>query len=383
MIFDQISLLAAIGFASTALCVTLFVAWLGARQDRFLLSWSIGMALIVGGVVFFGAIGETYLPTVQFTSFALVIVGFSFVYVGAMQFRTGETNWTSFGWTIAIAVTPTAAAFALGYSGTGTMLANCGIALVIGRIAHQYWIGRSEAPIPMVANTLLYGATSLSFLLCGVVLLQEGQFVLSQRPENWAEDVNAIVIIIGISSIGALSLAMNQSRIARRHRVDAITDQLTGLLNRRALFECVDDTPVQPGTALIVLDLDHFKEINDQFGHDAGDFVLRRFAKVVQESIRATDMAARLGGEEFCIVLPNITPSHASGIAERIRAKFEMETIETAIGVVRATVSGGLVMCAGKPENFASLLSQSDAALYRAKRNGRNQVHSVGLKQVA
>jgi hypothetical protein len=89
----------------------------------------------------------------------------------------------------------------------------------------------------MAANATLYLIASASFVACGYALAEQGQFILTARPSNWAEDVNSIVVIAGLTGIGTLSLTLNQARIANRHKSEAMTDALTRLLNRRALFD--------------------------------------------------------------------------------------------------------------------------------------------------
>lgn len=383
MLFDQISLLAAIGLSCGALTLTLLLTWLGSRSETFLVVWAAGLAIIVAGVVLFGRLGETHSPALQFLSFVLFVAGFALVYAGARYFRLGAANWISIAigtvaWWIATAV-----AFLAGFPGIGTAIANLAIALWLALTTWQYWMIRHEAPVPLIANSILFAATSVSFLLCAAVLLYNGDFALQGRPENWAEDINAFVVIIALTGIGAISLALGQTRAARRHRREARTDSLSGLLNRRFLFEKYGGTPVTPGTAVIIFDLDHFKSINDRHGHAAGDLVLRRFATIVRDTIGEADTAARLGGEEFCIVLPGTTPSEATRLAETIRAKLDAEPIVYDETPIRATVSAGVTMCLGKAEPLDLLLTRADDALYRAKREGRNRVARIGMRLVA
>ncbi|TGV30931.1 GGDEF domain-containing protein, partial [bacterium M00.F.Ca.ET.168.01.1.1] len=112
-------------------------------------------------------------------------------------------------------------------------------------------------------------------------------------------------------------------RLARHHQREAQTDALTGLLNRRALFDLHGRTPVGAFTAVLVFDLDGFKAINDQFGHAAGDEVLKAFAEVLSSSLRPNDSVARMGGEEFAMVLKRSLPETAEATAESVRTTFE------------------------------------------------------------
>jgi diguanylate cyclase (GGDEF)-like protein len=214
------------------------------------------------------------------------------------------------------------------------------------------------------------------------VLIAEGKLVVGTTPTNWAEDVNLITSIIGMTIAGALSLSLSQSRLAARHRREAETDALTGLLNRRALFERHGAGEMAEQTAVIVFDLDEFKTINDRHGHGIGDLVLRRFAAAIGDNLRPFDTAARMGGEEFALVLPRCTPELALLVAERIRALFETDQMETEEGPLRATVSAGLAF-SEIAVPFESALRRADAALYRAKRDGRNRVVAFNMRLVA
>jgi diguanylate cyclase (GGDEF)-like protein len=211
------------------------------------------------------------------------------------------------------------------------------------------------------------------------MLVLKGTLVLDRAPVNWAEDANVIVSIAGLSGVGALSLALNQTRLARHHRLTSLTDGLTGLLNRRALFDTFGKGEVRPDTALILFDLDRFKKINDCHGHAAGDEVLRRFAAVMTAELRSTDFAARLGGEEFVAVLPHSTAECATAVAERIRKRFAAESVTWKKTILHCTVSAGMVIAASDGNALDGLLNIADGALYDAKRSGRNQLGSNNL----
>lgn len=383
MFFDQITLLTAIGLSSAALSLTLLLTWLGSRSETFLVSWAVGMAFVVAGVVLFVSLGNDFSSSRLFAAFALLVVGFGFVYAGARQFRFGQSNWVTIASIVAIWLAAMAASFLLGYSGVGAALANLLIALLLILSGRQYWIARVEAPLPLIVNTALYAVTAASFALCGLVLLRHGEFVLHGRPENWAEDVNAFVVVIAVTGIGAMSLALSQTRSARRHQQEARTDPLTGLLNRRYLFEQFGGLPVNPATAVVVFDLDHFKSINDRYGHAAGDHVLRTFAALVKDVVGDSDAAFRLGGEEFCIILLGTTSADAIHTADTIRSRLESEAIQFENNSIHVTVSAGMTMCLGEPEALDTLISRADNALYRAKRKGRNRLESIGTRLVA
>lgn len=158
-------------------------------------------------------------------------------------------------------------------------------------------------------------------------------------------------------------------------------DQLTGLFNRRGMQERFDRElarQVRQGGALglLLLDLDHFKQVNDRYGHQAGDVALCAAAAVIQESIRSYDHASRWGGEEFLVLLPECEEAALQGVAERIRAEIEKLEIPWGEGIFRCTASIGTYY-APVPEDQDGMLRKADKALYRAKDDGRNCVRHM------
>jgi diguanylate cyclase (GGDEF)-like protein len=155
---------------------------------------------------------------------------------------------------------------------------------------------------------------------------------------------------------------------------------LTGLMNRRAFMTQVERNARRRGhgpesTALLVLDLDQFKSINDRFGHETGDKVLVSFAGIAEANVRPTDLLFRMGGEEFCSILPDTDLKGALAVAERIRRAVASSAVETARGErVLATVSIGIAVAEFAGFDTEVLLAAADAALYEAKSRGRNRV---------
>lgn len=178
----------------------------------------------------------------------------------------------------------------------------------------------------------------------------------------------------------ALSRSLQAEILARRALEEelkelAITDPGTELLNRRGLFHALEQA-LGPGTSLslLIIDLDHFKKVNDTYGHACGDRVLREFARVCREIVRDGDAVGRLGGEEFAIVLPRTGLYEARQIAERIRETLERRVTSLPKGgTIRVTVSIGLALHR-EGEALDALMSRADGAMYEAKCLGRNRV---------
>jgi diguanylate cyclase (GGDEF)-like protein len=194
-------------------------------------------------------------------------------------------------------------------------------------------------------------------------------------------------LLLTISSAFIL-LAMAKERIELRHRTAAMVDPLTGISNRRAFLHdasllakrhIANPRPV----TVLQIDLDHFKSVNDRFGHAVGDRVLALFADAVRKSVRGSDLVGRLGGEEFAAILTETTREKAVEVAERIRQNFAYVADEVAGLSVRATVSIGLVHCLERTLEIPDLLAQADHALYYAKERGRNRVEVASLAMMA
>ncbi|NOH81649.1 GGDEF domain-containing protein [Vibrio sp. RE86] len=157
----------------------------------------------------------------------------------------------------------------------------------------------------------------------------------------------------------------------------AETDELTGVLNRRAFLQGLErefDKPKQPLLACLMVDIDHFKEINDQVGHLSGDEVITQVAHICQGSVRSCDYIGRLGGEEFGVVLTHTTAIQAYDIAERIRQSIESTPCRVDNHIIYPTVSIGIAELTNLTSSVRELLVQADKAMYYSKQTGRNQV---------
>ncbi|HKA26070.1 MAG TPA: GGDEF domain-containing protein, partial [Gaiellaceae bacterium] len=174
----------------------------------------------------------------------------------------------------------------------------------------------------------------------------------------------------------------------RRVASQAVTDGLTGLANRRSFddelaLEWRRAERVGDSLALLLLDLDDFKSVNDEFGHQAGDVVLRRVAAILDSGARQVDLAARYGGEEFALLAPETDTLGAKKLAERLRADLEAATIELPTGgKLNVTASIGVAV-KGDLERAEQLVAAADEALYEAKRNGKNRVVTAGAQATA
>lgn len=165
----------------------------------------------------------------------------------------------------------------------------------------------------------------------------------------------------------------------KRLNVLANTDELTGLPNRRHFMDALEAEfgryeRFQTPFCVAILDIDHFKKVNDTYGHEAGDQVLQCLADVFRKGLRKYDLAGRLGGEEFGIILPNSDPVGAARACEHVREAIRSQEVETDQGVIRFTASFGIAEAAHDTSDIASILARADQRLYQAKETGRDRI---------
>ncbi len=200
--------------------------------------------------------------------------------------------------------------------------------------------------------------------------------VTSDDPQRLWQD-NEVMLLRTVAD--QVAVAVNHARLFQQMQHQALTDGLTGCFNRR-FFEIQLErdlhlaTRMRQPVSLILLDIDHFKRVNDTHGHDAGDAALRILAGALREEVRGVDTAARYGGEEFAIILPQAGPEGALVVAERLRSRIERTEVP---GVGCITASLGVATFPLDASSRELLVTSADRALYQAKRSGRNKVCST------
>jgi diguanylate cyclase (GGDEF)-like protein len=237
----------------------------------------------------------------------------------------------------------------------------------------------------------------------GVIIGSSGELVQAGRPGDGVEKIE-VPLIAGETNFGSLLLfadefededrmtaislasqavvALDNVRLHRMVERQALVDGLTGLANRRQCEDALASELARldrfgGSLALVVADLDWFKDVNDRYGHPAGDAVLREFAALLQDTLRNVDLAGRWGGEEFLLILPGTNLDGGAQVAERIRAALAGRTVLSPDGdPIPITASFG-VAATPPATSAAELFSAADAALYEAKRNGKNRVETA------
>ncbi|TQM16950.1 diguanylate cyclase (GGDEF)-like protein [Pseudoxanthomonas sp. 3HH-4] len=242
--------------------------------------------------------------------------------------------------------------------------------IVLVVMLRHLWALRS-APDHVPARLMIVGCMVLLWLYGGDLLA-----ALTGRYGPNPMWVNLDLSIWFLLNFCMLMLA--SFRAAEPLRRSALFDPLTGALNRRGLDNELQARggrhAAEHGLAVIALDLDHFKAVNDDHGHEAGDLVLQRFSDVVRSCIRGDDLFARLGGEEFMLVLRDTQAETAQALAERIRQQVMGLEFAPSGAAIRVTVSLGVSFAADRNAPYDTLMRLADEALYAAKHKGRNRI---------
>jgi diguanylate cyclase (GGDEF)-like protein len=256
-----------------------------------------------------------------------------------------------------------------------------------GLSAWELWRGRAEGLMsrwPIIVLLLVHAAVFLIRIpLAGSVPLAMSSHEIHV---DWWTFVVFETVFFSIS-IAYLFGGMTRERIVLWHQHASLIDSLTGVSNRRAFLERGEKLLRRSRferrpAALLLMDLDKFKTINDTRGHHAGDQVLIAFCGVAAAAIRPGDLFGRLGGEEFACLLPGSPLDGGLDVAERIRHNFEATSLEIDGDTLSATVSVGVAISVDQNQDLAALLMEADRALYRAKENGRNRVEHAGAQSV-
>ena len=243
-----------------------------------------------------------------------------------------------------------------------------------------------------LVGSLFWIASSL-YLLMAVLTLGRAIYASQVRLEVFDSfaiwPVNAYTFMLGAVSqffISSLFVLMLSYKLNQNLESIATIDGLTGVLNRRGLEDAALKMQdmckrINLSMAVLLIDIDHFKKVNDQYGHLSGDEVLRHIAKVIGEILRSSDVLGRYGGEEFCVFMPNTNESDAIGLAERIRKGIETSALKVKRGAakttpVKTTVSIGVADSVRAGYDFKGLIATADTAMYAAKNGGRNRVMS-------
>lgn len=360
--------------------VAMLYVWQVHRQEAAMPYWTAGFIALSLGVAL--VLQREQLPL--FLSVAvgnpLMLLGFTLMYAGTAVFVGRPVRWL---WLVAIVLINLGTQIYWGVLAPWMALrvfvfvlmcmGVCGLMIVeLTRAARTSPQGTTFRVLAAV-----YGIFLLTSLLHLGNLISNGAGPLFDNGPTEALWLATGQAVIFFSPFGFL--LMTSQRLQLRLDRLANEDDLTGVLNRRAFlaqaWAARIEGPLEAPASILALDIDHFKQLNDRYGHAAGDAALRHFAQTVLQQLRGGDLFARVGGEEFWILLPNTDLRGAAQLAERIRAAVEQSPARLGTHRLDFTVSIGISPARGN--EISSAASVADEALYRAKALGRNRVVTV------
>ncbi len=354
----------------------MFFGW---QEKSAALKWW-GSAYVLGAasVALWAVAGDRLGPMVSLGLNAVGFIASGMVWNAARVFHGRKPNWPglvlgAMAWVAVVAMLDPAA-------GTLRMTLGAGIVSIYAALtASELWGERRKSvrsSWPAFAVPIVHGFVLMLPILIGNYLHPHDPLFFTSI---WVTVFSVELVLYAVGTVFVIFMLVSE-RTVSAHKTAASMDPLTSLFNRRGFAEaCARVIEREAGAGrpvtVMIFDIDHFKSINDRFGHPAGDEVLKLFATIVISNLRLSDLSGRIGGEEFAALLP-CSLEEGVVVAERVREAFETSGIVVEDGPVDTTVSIGV---AGGPAGteLEVLLAAADTALYQAKRGGRNRVEAA------
>lgn len=387
MSFDPLTLWSVLLMVGLMLSAAMVLVWLLMPDEPALVYWAAFPALLAAGIA--GAMARGLIP--DFVSVGLanagILLGYGLIWTGLRVFdhrrpRLGLLPIAPVLW-ILLCQLP----LFRDHIGNRIILLSVLTAAMSLLCVVQLWRGwRAPSRVRGVAVALFLASTAIALMripFAGALVDGDRLLIFVSPRFVW---IGLLAILVLILTAFVLVLMLRE-RVEQTYRAAADRDALTGLLNRRAFIRVAGPLCRKGGpVALLLLDLDRFKQINDRFGHAAGDRVLMQFAQVLRLDAGGGDVVARIGGEEFVALLPGARPNSARQLAERIQNSFRDELEKGGSGAsMGCSVSIGLALGELAPLGsleegeavLSALMARADAALYDAKFKGRNRIETV------
>ncbi|XYK80279.1 MAG: GGDEF domain-containing protein [Labrenzia sp.] len=348
-----------------------------ARPNRHWRSWAAANALSVGALASFASLSALPPIATYLLPNILLLAGFGFHLHAARSLKQVSTPYGIVIAPAGVYIVLAALAYVFEVYALAYVASNLLFAVLCISIAATYGSAAFRGLVSSLALIIAFGLLALEAGLRIVHgALAEGPFGPGMIDDGTV-NIHLMISLIFIAISGAFSMAISFEQLARNNHEDARRDPLTGTFNRREFLRRLEGQ-LQPATGahfgLIQFDLDHFKQVNDRFGHVAGDEALVKVCQAIRHHLRRSDCFARLGGEEFGLLLPNVGQEDAVVIAERIRRLVENQSYEFAPDGFQITISGGMYHGTGESLTPTDLFKIVDTGLYTSKNAGRNRI---------
>jgi diguanylate cyclase (GGDEF)-like protein len=370
--------------ACICICVSLVLIWRTARFESFIVFWSLGYGFSSAAMLLVALrhLIPNFLPILS--PGALLLAAFGAFWFGYRRFagRCGRLDpfWACLGPLIWLGLSALGGPFddAVLRSQVNEVLEIGYLAAIAIGLIRLYRADPTTA-IGLTIALLIVHIVKLTIEVWALGSITDPSGVILLSPVFFG--FGLVETSVFAVFLGLLQLVLIGQRSQRRFRIAAETDALTGLANRRHFLDSILPrlAAARDRGALILFDIDHFKRVNDTYGHPAGDRALARFAATLTAAAPACALTARLGGEEFALFLPNGTLAEATGLADRIRRDIADLRVATRAGDLRMTVSCGVAGVRESGADYDALHCAADSALYSAKHDGRDRVAVHGF----
>lgn len=378
MKLDVPTLLVVLAFMSQMAAVSMVTSWSKRKPDLHVLYWAMGLQL--GAVSCFLLVMRGYLPfwLAVGVGNAGVFVALGFAWNGARAFNGRKARWWPLSvmptiWLLAMLLPTIADSLPYRIALSSVLSGVLSLAL-----AWEIWANGKDQLVwrgPFAAVPAVH-AGFLVIRTIGALTLDYPSDIMRGGPFIGFGILEPILMMFAATIIG---LRLTDERLKNVLKRAALTDGLTGLLNHGAFMDIAGERVERARSegelvTLLLFDLDRFKQLNDRYGHAAGDTALKIFSDIVTRRLSEADVVGRVGGEEFAALLFSCGADRGRQVAERIRADFAGQPIRHAGQSIAVTVSVGVMTASGKMADFTTLMLAADEALYAAKRGGRDLV---------
>lgn len=373
-----------VSFSATAILgLVLCFLWWQERTSELIGWWGVAQLIMASGIAFAAAASFSRNPPLLAFGQASMVLAAAVMWMAARRFEGRELSgpWVAI-WPCTFVIL---AATGVVATVDERLILTCTLLAVLSVMTAVEFARQSGDPLlsrwPAAALLVITGVGYLTWLPLALSMpLRDVGLVYASA---WMPAV-ILIALLGRIALAFVVLAVVKERQEVQQRMFALTDALTGLPNRRALFEAADAIAAEGAyakgdpIAVLVFDLDHFKKINDTYGHRLGDRVLQLFSNTLSDELDAESILGRLGGEEFAAILPGADLSAAAAKAERVRAAFARLAASIDGLQVNGTVSVGVASHDDRGCDIGTLFHRADGALYAAKQAGRNRIEVIG-----
>ncbi|NNU62906.1 GGDEF domain-containing protein [Ochrobactrum soli] len=368
-----------IGLLNTSMaaifCIALLTIWQNNRALKYIgvIGLSYGVRSLCFGIFYFAFSLEN--PILRYSANIFLLFAIMLLSVGLSNRRLRQPR---YGALLSIAAITLGPLYYYQFIEPNLLariiILNTGLALLSLLMLLDVAKSPRRSPVEQVLIGLLL-VSCAGYLLRPLFLTASGASGEQFEGSYWLVVSISDALICAMTAVGVF--AVIASDVMDEIRTDALIDTLSGLFNRRGFepraLRALEKRSVGNPPAMILADLDHFKSINDRFGHSGGDLIIRRFSEVLKQKAPGDAIMARLGGEEFAVMLPSIASTSAYQLAEELRTAFKQIAFDAVAGEAHPTASFGVAV-AREDEGLSSLTERADHALYKAKSSGRDCV---------